>query len=209
MDMTHFLNIRSGAQALPQTISNILLTDTDRSLGAEIPNYKKVVNIEPSSEVARELDTSTDFGPDRYTETETPISNDLLYDTEDFCNENIELLVKEVSIELETDLIWLMAQVNEDLISNKWCNNKEGYIQDIIKQKKLGWFHKQYSVYLNQQQEQDDYIKKPYEVEEGVIQCKCGSSRVFSMPVQTRSADEPTTTFAQCTNCKAKWSQNG
>jgi DNA-directed RNA polymerase subunit M/transcription elongation factor TFIIS len=57
--------------------------------------------------------------------------------------------------------------------------------------------------------EQDDFILNPFEVEEGVLKCNCGSERVFSYSKQVRSADEGQTTFAQCMQCKAKWTCRG
>lgn len=58
-------------------------------------------------------------------------------------------------------------------------------------------------------QEQDDFIENPFEVEEGVLQCKCGSKKVFSYSKQTRSADEPMTTYATCVICNSSWIYNG
>jgi DNA-directed RNA polymerase subunit M/transcription elongation factor TFIIS len=57
--------------------------------------------------------------------------------------------------------------------------------------------------------EQDDFIENPFEIEEGVIECRCGSKRVFSFSKQTRSADEPMTTYAECVQCGSKWTYSG
>lgn len=58
--------------------------------------------------------------------------------------------------------------------------------------------------------EQDDFINNPFEVVEGALECaKCGSKRVYSYQKQTRSCDEPSTTFASCLNCSKKWIYNG
>lgn len=66
-----------------------------------------------------------------------------------------------------------------------------------------------YSKLKRAQQEQDDYISNPPEVEEGVVEChKCGSRRVFSFSIQTRAPDEPMSTKAHCMECKSKWVQN-
>lgn len=46
---------------------------------------------------------------------------------------------------------------------------------------------------------------EPDVVERTTIQCACGSGRVRTTTVQTRSADEPATVFAQCVVCKSKW----
>lgn len=73
-----------------------------------------------------------------------------------------------------------------------------------------GGFENEMFSHLNRiRQEQDEYISTPYEVEEGVVECvKCKSKKVYSVSVQTRSADEPMSTRATCMNCKYKWTQN-
>lgn len=132
-------------------------------------------------------------------------------------------LIKKMSLEMNENEEWLTSQISEDMASDEWKEKSgsvysnstdvivpEEYIQKIIMQNKLGWNHEQFQYFRKIQQEQDDYILNPFEVEEGVVQCpKCKSFKVFSVAVQTRSADEPTTTMAQCTQCKYKWSQNG
>lgn len=123
-------------------------------------------------------------------------------------------VINKMSSETGEEEIWLKSQVEEDLES---MNNKNTeiiniYINDVIMNNKLGWDHSVFTIMKQKEHEQDNYIQNPYEVEEGVIQCtnqKCGSFKVFSRSAQTRSADEPTTTFAECTQCKNKWSQNG
>ena len=62
---------------------------------------------------------------------------------------------------------------------------------------------------INEEIEQDNFIIKPFEIEEGVLQCKCGSKRVYSYSKQSRSADEPMSTYAQCMSCKSKWVYSG
>ena len=43
-------------------------------------------------------------------------------------------------------------------------------------------------------------------IEEGAFKCKkCGSEKTTYYQLQTRSADEPMTTFVQCTQCPCKW----
>ena len=43
-------------------------------------------------------------------------------------------------------------------------------------------------------------------IEEGEFICrKCGSNKTTYYQMQTRSADEPMTTFVQCTQCPARW----
>jgi DNA-directed RNA polymerase subunit M/transcription elongation factor TFIIS len=108
------------------------------------------------------------------------------------------------------DKKWLKSQVYNDLADTTDEEKIKTYIEDVIKQGKLGWDHTSFSDVKQSQQEQDDYILNPFEAEEGVVECKkCGSSKVYSLSVQTRAADEPMTTMAQCTICKTRWSYNG
>ena len=85
-------------------------------------------------------------------------------------------------------------------------------LQDILRTVKSGksaWCHTSFDTSSRQLLEQDDFIENPFEVEEGVLECKCGSKRVFSYSKQTRGADEPMTTFAICVACNAKWTYSG
>jgi len=108
------------------------------------------------------------------------------------------------------DKKWFKSQVYNDLADTTDEEKIKTYIEDVIKQGKLGWDHDSFSDVKQSQQEQDDYILNPFEAEEGVVECKkCGSSKVYSLSVQTRAADEPMTTMAQCTICKTRWSYNG
>jgi DNA-directed RNA polymerase subunit M/transcription elongation factor TFIIS len=79
-----------------------------------------------------------------------------------------------------------------------------------LKNKNVLWNHSNFSDILFKQREQDEFIVNPFEVEEGVLKCpKCSQMRTFSYSKQTRSSDEPMTTFAQCMNCKHKWTYSG
>ncbi len=121
----------------------------------------------------------------------------------------IDGLLNKLSSEMGEDKEWLLSQVYDDL-AHEDPQAIEKYVEDVIKQGKLGWEHASFSSIKQNQQEQDDYILNPFEAEEGVVQCKkCGSSKVYSVSVQTRAADEPMTTVAQCTVCKTTWSYNG
>ena len=58
--------------------------------------------------------------------------------------------------------------------------------------------------------EQNNFIIKPFEVEEGISICKkCGSKRVFSYQKQSRSSDEPSTTYCECVACRSRWTYSG
>ena len=108
---------------------------------------------------------------------------------------------------MNEDKEWFFSQIFSDLLNKNV--DIDTYIEQVIKQKKIGWDHQDFNDIKKSQQEQDDYILKPFEAEEGVVQChKCKSYKVFSVAVQTRAADEPMTTMAQCTICKSEWSYN-
>lgn len=78
-----------------------------------------------------------------------------------------------------------------------------------IKNEMVGWNHPTFTDIKTKIDEHDEFIINPFEVEEGVTVCKCGSVRVFTYSKQVRSCDEPMTTFAQCVQCKAKWTYSG
>ena len=78
-----------------------------------------------------------------------------------------------------------------------------------IKNDKICWNHSSFSNIKNLIEENDDFIINPFEVEEGVTTCHCGSVRVFTYQKQCRGSDEPMTTFAKCVECKKQWSYSG
>lgn len=122
----------------------------------------------------------------------------------------IDSLLDQLSSEMEEDKIWLWSFVYNDMDGEDDPKAIETYIETVIKQGKIGWNHACFESAKQSQQDQDDYTLNPFEAEEGVVECKkCGSSKVYSVSVQTRAADEPMTTMAQCTICKTKWSYNG
>ena len=96
-----------------------------------------------------------------------------------------------------------------DIVCKINNNNKLTNILSDIKNNKLGWNHSYLEDVIYEEQEQNNFLIKPFEVEEGVIECKCGSSRVYSFAKQTRGADESTTTFAECMACGNKWTYSG
>jgi DNA-directed RNA polymerase subunit M/transcription elongation factor TFIIS len=88
---------------------------------------------------------------------------------------------------------------------------KKKSLRLIVRDLKLGrvdWVHPSYTNVINKIKEQNEFIENPFEIEEGVLTCKCGSKRVFSYTKQVRAADEPMTTFAQCLSCRKKWTDN-
>jgi DNA-directed RNA polymerase subunit M/transcription elongation factor TFIIS len=74
----------------------------------------------------------------------------------------------------------------------------------------IEWNHSSFKELADQISEQNEFIQNPFEVEEGVFQCKaCGSRRVYSYTKQDRSCDEGTSVYAQCVACKTKWRERG
>lgn len=81
---------------------------------------------------------------------------------------------------------------------------------DNLKSGKIEWDDIVYDEHKLRQNEEDDFIENPFQVEEGVLECyKCGSKRTISYTKQTRSADEPASVIATCINCKNKWVYSG
>ena len=83
------------------------------------------------------------------------------------------------------------------------------YLLDDIKINKLIWNHEFYNDMILEENEQNNFIETPFEIEEGVLECDCGSKRVFSYQKQSRSADEPMSTYATCMSCKKQWVYSG
>jgi hypothetical protein len=92
-------------------------------------------------------------------------------------------------------------QVIGDVINKKQIK----YILGTIQKHNIGWDHSNFESAKSWIKEHDDFIVNPFEVEEGVLECRCGSKRVFSYSKQVRSGDESTTVFAQCMACDSKW----
>jgi len=95
--------------------------------------------------------------------------------------------------------------------------SKLSAILENIKTGHLGWKHPHFSEWQMRMDEQDDFIENPFEVEEGVLECRkvlengqmCGSKRVFSYSRQDRSSDEGTSVYAQCAKCGNRWRERG
>lgn len=101
-----------------------------------------------------------------------------------------------------SNILEIINDINQGVKLNDILNN--------IKNDNIGWSHPKYNQYKKIIEEQDEFIENPFEVEEGVLQClKCKSNKVFSYTKQTRSCDEPATTFATCSKCNSKWTYSG
>lgn len=94
-------------------------------------------------------------------------------------------------------------------------------LTEYIKKGENMFLHPCFAEFRKWTQEKFDFIVNPFEVEEGVQECRailkkgprkgevCGSKKTFSFEKQTRSADEPTTVFSRCSSCGNKWSYSG
>lgn len=109
------------------------------------------------------------------------------------------------SIDTSVDLTYNdnLYQIIGDILEGKT-------VKDILQTKKVGWEHAGFKSMVDRIAEQNDFIKNPFEVEEGVFKCKvCGSRRVYSYSRQDRSSDEGCSVYAQCIACKTKWRERG
>jgi len=121
---------------------------------------------------------------------------------------NINILEKnifEASNDDENIYKNITFQVVSDISNGK--NLKEAL--NDIKNLKVNWKHSSLNEYIQEEIEQDNFIIQPFEIVEGITECKCGSKRVYSFTKQTRGGDEISTTFNECLSCKSKWSYSG
>ena len=132
------------------------------------------------------------------------------------------VLKQEKNIETLEKYVYQISSQNKLNIEENYNSNLYQIIGDIIdevklksileniKKNKIGWEHHTFDEMNICISEQNDFIKNPFEVEEGVFQCKnCGSKRVYSYAKQDRSCDEGTSVYAQCVACKSKWRERG
>lgn len=113
--------------------------------------------------------------------------------------------IRNISVS-DNNYLTILYQIMTALTSS---NKDKKSILENLKNSNFGWNHHTFKVMKESLDEHDDFIENPFEVEEGVIECNCGSSRVYSYSKQCRGSDEPMTTFAQCMQCKNKWTYNG
>jgi DNA-directed RNA polymerase subunit M/transcription elongation factor TFIIS len=72
----------------------------------------------------------------------------------------------------------------------------------------LVWSSKKFADQKRDLIEENTFMVSPYEISEGILSCsKCGCQKIFSFLKQTRSLDEPITTFALCSMCSHKWTE--
>ena len=133
-----------------------------------------------------------------------------------------EILKIESNVVALEKIIYKMAAINEDNTVCTYNTILYQTIGDILKKKKLNtimtnlknqkflWNHMMFDKSCRIIKEKDDFVINPFDVNEGVFEChKCGSLKIFTYSKQTRSCDEPPTTFSYCIDCKKKWKYSG
>ena len=120
--------------------------------------------------------------------------------------QNILSLEKNVFDNINSEYYTLVIY---ELISDIKKGEKLNTILQNIKNKKIHWKHETYNNLILEEDEQNNFIIQPFEVYEGALTCKCGSNRVYSYQKQSRSADEPMSTYATCMACKNSWVYSG
>jgi len=89
----------------------------------------------------------------------------------------------------------------------KKINKNEIDLEKIAFMKPFELFHKRWEKYLDKQKAEEDFM---YSIGKENItdeyKCgRCGSNKTSYYELQTRSADEPMTTFVKCINCGNRW----
>lgn len=75
-----------------------------------------------------------------------------------------------------------------------------------LKQTKFGLQHPDFSEISEKIKETDNFMNNNFESTEGVNECsKCKSKRTISFTKQVRSADEGTSVFITCVDCKYRF----
>jgi len=75
-----------------------------------------------------------------------------------------------------------------------------------LKQSKLGLNHPYFDEISKKIKETDSFMSNTFETSEGVNECsKCKSKRTISYTKQVRSADEGTSVFITCIDCKYRF----
>ena len=120
--------------------------------------------------------------------------------------QNIDIIEKNISDICDDEETYkkILYQVITDISIGKKLQD----ILDDIKTHKVLWSHDSLNEFIKEEEEQDEFIVNPFQIEEGIVECRCGSKRVYSYSKQCRSGDEGVTSFHQCLKCKSKWSLN-
>ena len=104
----------------------------------------------------------------------------------------------------ENNTIYCNIMMEIIIILKNGLNPNE--IISILDKEEFNWKNKSFNNIKKSIEEQHNFIVKPFEVDEGVLECgKCGSKKTFSYTKQTRGGDESTTVFATCSICGNNW----
>jgi hypothetical protein len=88
-----------------------------------------------------------------------------------------------------------------EFLSDFMCSME---LRDVVRnfnKGRVGWDHPVFDDMKRAIHQYDRFLVSPPEVQEGVIECRCGSKRTFSFSKQTRRADESATVFVRCSAC--------
>jgi DNA-directed RNA polymerase subunit M/transcription elongation factor TFIIS len=123
-------------------------------------------------------------------------------------SENCKLLEKNIfERTVEDTYLWCVYQISGMILQN---HKKLKEISEQIKRGEIGWDSPIYHDIKKRIEEHDDYLVNPFEVVDGVTECpKCKSRKTWSVQKQTRSSDEPMTTFSKCVQCDYQWAYAG
>ena len=95
--------------------------------------------------------------------------------------------------------------IGEYLISN----HNFTYSVKALMTGKLGLRSEYYTDEKTKVDELNDFLNNPFEVCEGVLQCKrCKSFKTISYSKQVRKSDEATSVFASCIECNNTWKES-
>ena len=121
---------------------------------------------------------------------------------------NINILEKNI-FDVSNDDENICKNITFQVINDIRNGKKLKDVLNDIKNNKVNWKHCSLNEHIQEEIEQDNFIIQPFEIVEGITECKCGSKRVYSFTKQTRGGDEISTTFNECLSCKSKWSYSG
>lgn len=113
-------------------------------------------------------------------------------------------------------LIWTMFPDNNDdrmyvlyeMFCDYMCGIRKNTLFHQLQGGRVMWDHPVITKIVSNDmfQELDDFICKPPDVDEGVIECrKCKGRKTLSYSKQTRRADESATVFVKCVQCHASF----
>jgi len=119
----------------------------------------------------------------------------------------IEKVIFDLSIKSDNSYEDILYQVVSDIDKKAYSLKK---IYDMVNTNQTGLNHPTFNKSRDLILERNSFIEKPFEVAEGIFECKkCGSKKIFSYSKQTRGCDEGTSVFCECSNCNSKWVYSG